>query len=401
MDNFGIPSGPAQDLESVQQQLEQNAAGIVSVVNGVAGSLVSGIDANAAAIDKVQKRMANVLNSQIRKNGQRIQGVASALISPLNQQIAQNAQVIAGAQTDPAIASAASGGTLSPALFSAAALPAPGVPTTTAASQGAGGVVTVTGQSQGCPPGWTLAGEGYCALCVPGSIQPCAVVPAADAWRTWAAQQRSTSVGSAGGITPFTSPGQPPPPVPPAAPPPSPPPSPPLIAPPTTQTRGSLLSGGGQGLGSYVTVASTGTASNASQGGACQGPYKPGELVPYAARPGWSWVTDAQGMRWYCPDGVLPPSPPSPPSPPATGASPAAAQCPQTYSVVQGPPCPQYVAIAGTAASWAAGGFQLPSGWSVVQIVTDTPDNVSNLVNTLVSRCVAASIPAAPPTPSS
>lgn len=268
---------------------------------------------------------------------------------------------------------------------------------------GGGTVPTVNQQQQGCPPGFRDLGGGMCQFCPPpGMGIDCQPISVIQAWRLYALQQRGGGISAGQGGTIAPSPSGPP--LPAGTPAPISGPVAPGALPssgagaagqtgPAGTPAGTFFPAPGGGI--YTTPGGlSGTGSQPQPRGyqGCYGPF-PGPTPPLVSPPaGYRAVQDAAGNWWYCPPGVLPPPPSSaaapPPPPPGT------AQCPQTYTIIQGPPCPQYMAVLGTPASWAATGFGLWPGWSALQSITDTPDNVTAAVNALQTRCVAASMSA-------
>lgn len=210
-----------------------------------------------------------------------------------------------------------------------------------------GGTVGMTyaggspGGALACPPGWTAGRPGWCNWCPPGGNEgACLELPARTAWQRYYAEQ-------GGAISP----------------PPIPPPSPPLPPPPGPPSGGS---GGG-------TVPTVGLLQHIrNQGG---------------------------GGTALTIDQFRPPPPPSapPPPPPHHGAPPSApppspSACPQTYTILQGPPCPQYVAVAGTPGLWKQTGWSPPSGWVQLTTLTDTPAAIQAAVNALKQQCVNTTV---------
>ena len=261
-----------------------------------------------------------------------------------------------------------------------------------------GGGFTIPTNPQTCPPGYQNLGGGMCLYCPPAGFGvACQPISLMDAWRQYDATQRSLSLANgATSLSPPPPPFPPPPPPPPGSPPSSPPPYPPPPPPNGGSTNGTVYQTGGGSTAVTTGGQQYGTTQKGLNGSLqCLGPFpNTNAPPPFAVRMGWQAKRDSQGQWWYCPPGANPPNP-NPPSPPPS-SSPTA--CPQSYTILQGPPCPQYLAVLGTPDSWRASGFALPSGWTALQTVTDTPDNVQNAVNALISRCVAGSISSRPPT---
>lgn len=189
----------------------------------------------------------------------------------------------------------------------------------------------------------------FVASCIESA---CIELPPRTAWQRYYAEQ--------GGAIP-------PPPAPPAPPPPPPPPGAP---------------GGGSGGVTSPTVG----------------------LLQHIRNQGGGGTIPTIGASRYAPP--LPPFSPSPGGlsggPPTAGPSPSAASCPQTYTILVGPPCPQYVAVQGTPALWKQTGWHPPAGWTVLTTVTDTQAAVQSQVNALKQQCVNQSVSgSAPPPPPS
>lgn len=105
-------------------------------------------------------------------------------------------------------------------------------------------------------------------------------------------------------------------------------------------------------------------------------------------------ATSAEAWKAYTVNGPCsspppPPPPPPPPSPPHACPPPV---CPTTFTIVQGPACPVYVAIQGTPDSWTAAGVQLSEGWKVLQTVTMDAAQVTQIVNNLATLCINKTI---------
>ena len=338
-------------------------------------------------------------------------------------------------------------------------VPTPGLPGGQICHTAQGGTYGIGHQS--CPPGWTQEANGTCTYCPPpGYGQACRNVSPAQAWAIYQSMQGQSSPPPPPPPPPlpppFLSPPMPPPPFSPPPPPPllpPPPPSPPA-SPPQAGSGGSGQVGTGIGGGSPpvncgttqgpysappplslpmiqagwkviqtgpnvwwlcgpATAQGSGTTGTVQGGGG--GTSATTGAGALACPPGWLSTgngtcscptfmggaprTVAQAWAAYlsgaCAPTAAPPAAPLPsqPSPPAT-----AAQCPQTYTIIQGPPCPQYLAIQGTPDAWRAAGQVLPPDWQVLQSITDTPDNVQTALNALISQCVARSIPTQPKT---
>jgi hypothetical protein len=427
MDTFGLPPNGPQSLEDVQQRLDGQARKLVPILQSVMGQVDAAGQDLVGRQQKVVNRIHNSIQGSLRRNQSVISNTVQQLAKPVFDGLERGQKALAGAMSDPAMAEFIRAQPLPPDFVLPD--PPPPLPPTVPLSTG--------DATQGlCPPGWRpVGGSMCCPPLVPGAIlshQPC--VTPEQAWRLYLAQQGSGGSGSSaasnctqpppqvptGWLGPYCPDDAPPPPPPPGyalqvlgggwvayapqsagpPPPPPPPPSPPLS--PVTSyggqgtTGGSFGGGAGQGGGIYSIQGnqSFGTrGSTGTMGSACKGPYKvpPPVDAPQFAQ-GYRVVRDAGGNFWICPPGVNPPSPPA--SPPGGGTS--ATQCPQSYTIVQGPPCPTYIAILGTPAQWAAGGYALPAGYSVLSVMTDTPANVQAQVNMLVQRCVNATMPAQP-----
>lgn len=256
-----------------------------------------------------------------------------------------------------------------------------------------GGGSTIPTNPQTCPPGYRGLGNGMCEYCPPAGYGiACQPISLMDAWRQYDATQRSLSIANGGtSAPPPAPPGSLPPSVLPIAPP---PPYPPGGSPPQ-QSGGSPAGTVYQTTGGTTAITGGGTPYPSPRAGPngsaqCIGPFGPSPSPPQIAqRFGWRMLRDSQGQWWYCPPGASPPNPnppPPPPSPPASGPS----QCPQTYTIVQGPPCPQFLAVLGTPDSWRASGFQLSAGWTILQSLTDTPANIQAQIAALAQRCAAS-----------
>lgn len=370
MESYGLPSEAPPEYEDAQQKVQDNAQAVAGIIDSVAGAAVNALQQNQAAVDKVQKRLTNSVLGSIRRNQSVIQSTTDAITGPALRQLATNQAAVAGASTDPPIA----------ALIANMPVPAgvdpPSPPVPPPAD---------------LPPRGTFSSLAYAPALSPSpvtSLPPLLPPP-------------SPSPVTAG-LPTIPRPGLPPPPPPPPPgiilqPLPPPPPSPPLspvtsiVSPTPSPPVASNGSVSGQnyfpaGGSTPVTIAS-GTPTNISGFGApcagALGPYSVPPPVPVG------YYLDQTGSGYYlCPAAPVSAPTAAPPPPPA-GGSVSATQCPQTYTILQGPSCPTYMAVPGSPSSWTAQGIQIPTGFAVVSTVTDTQANVQTTINNMATTCIA------------
>lgn len=416
MESYGLPSAPPPEYEDAQQKVQDNAQAVAGIINSVAGAAVGALQQNQAAVDKVQKRLTNSVLGSIRRNQSVIQSTTDAITGPALRQLATNQAAVAGASTDPPIA----------ALIANMPVPAgvdppsPPVPPPTdlapPPSPPAGGNATRTiggnlivqepgGGTTLITPGGKTSAYNYQPP--RGTFSSLANAPAPSPSPVTSLPPLLPAPSPppvTAGLPTIPKPGLPPPPPPPPPgiilqPLPPPPPSPPLspvtsiVSPapsPPVASNGTVsgqnyFPGGGT---TPVTIAS-GTPTNISGFGApCAG-----ALGPYAVPPPVpvGYYIDQTGSGYYlCPaaPASVPTAAPPPPPPPAGGTV-SATQCPQTYTIVQGPSCPTFMAVPGSPSSWTAQGIQIPTGFTVISTVTDTQTNVQTTINNMTTTCIA------------